>query len=134
MGKVYFSYVRCFSKINVQNDRTWQEMNKNDKIEAWKDPIFVLNIDTLCLYHYRLDSNLFMLYFINIIEKNVDNTMGKVYLSYVNFFLFFLVQNDRKWQEMNKNDKIEARKDQIFILNIKNTCLYHNRLIIILLV
>ena len=54
--------------------------------------------------------------------------MGKVYFSYVKFFLFFLVQNDRTIQEMNKNDKIEARKDQIFILNIKKTCLYHNRL------
>ena len=54
--------------------------------------------------------------------------MGKVYFSYVKFFLFFPVQNDRTWQEMNKNDKIEARKDQIFILNIKNTRLNHNRL------
>ena len=58
--------------------------------------------------------------------------MGKVYFNYVKFFLFFPVQNDRTRQEMNKNDKIEARKDQIFILNIKNTCLYHNRLIILL--
>ena len=36
MGKVYFSYVRCFSKINVKNDKKLTEMNKNDKIEARK--------------------------------------------------------------------------------------------------
>ena len=57
MGKVYFSYVRCFSKINVKNDRTWQEMNKNDKIEARKDEIFILNIKNTCLYHNRLGTN-----------------------------------------------------------------------------
>jgi hypothetical protein len=29
---------------------------------------------------------------------------------YVDFFLFFLVQNDKICSEMNKKDKIEARK------------------------
>ena len=51
MGKEYFSYVRFFLVIFVHNDKKLYEMKKNDEIEARKDIIFVLNIDTLCLYH-----------------------------------------------------------------------------------
>ena len=57
MGKVYFSYVRCFSKINFKNYKKLTEMNKNDKIEARKDQIFILNIKNTCLYHNRLGIN-----------------------------------------------------------------------------
>ena len=49
--------------------------------------------------------------------------MGKVYFSYVRCFLVIIVKNDKKLCEMNKNDKIKARKDLYFVLNLENTCL-----------
>ena len=35
---------------------------------------------------------------------------GKLYYIYLDFFLVFLVQNDKIGYDMNKKDKIEARK------------------------
>ncbi len=47
--------------------------------------------------------------------------MGKVHFMYLDFFLVLRVQNDKIWTEMNKKDKIEARKaifdiDTVFIV------------------
>ncbi len=42
-------------------------------------------------------------------SKNFERE-GKLYYIYLDFFLVFLVQNDKIWSEMNKKDNIEARK------------------------
>ena len=121
MGKVYFSYLKFFLFFPVQNDRTWQEMNKNDKIEARKDQIFILNIKNTCLYHNRLGTNSFS-WILLIFMKKIEVTMGKVYFSYVRYFLVFTVYNYKTRWEMEKINKNKARKVLFIIQNLEKHC------------
>jgi hypothetical protein len=50
-------------------------------------------------------NNLLYIYYISLTKYG-----GKVHFMYLDFFFVFLVQNDKIWSEMNKKDKIEARK------------------------